>query len=275
MKMKLISRIPENYDSHNTGGEHAYKHSYDGDYLNNLRLNYLPGAESWDLDEIKDLQLDHFTKGELVTVNNMDPKERSSKLVAGGLMRYLKPESQFEKPAELTDIVVAPDHRRRKLASFILGDVWKRQPFSGRGFYYPTSLSVDTEKYKFPAFFEAGLTEVGFGRHSDDKLELKLPGMWFMNSFDNAGFESMVNKMPESWNGVLANCDDGQGPYRYYAFRDRQNVGFAEPVETVIVNDRVSSIYELYASDGSSLKSEEYDCDELAIVDLINQPNLK
>ncbi len=279
--MQLLESVPRAYNAHNTAGEHAQKHSYDPHVVDRLRMEYMrPTPEPWDQADIIDLMFQGTKKGQFVSVAHISPIDSQQTVIAGALMRFDElDDNVFERVGRITDIVVAPDHRQKRLASFMLGVIWQRVDWGRNGPIYPTRLIVDTSQHDMPDWFSDKLQTVGFKESFKEGLALRLPGQWFDPPVEDSEYQDLLKRMPSAWSGIVQRYDDEDTDNNeIHAFQRGERVGLVHSTSNGIdydSNDCMVIEYALQDSEGKTLKTDWYQNDRLAVVDLLNHPAVR
>lgn len=276
--MKLLETLPQGYNAHNTGGEHASKHYEDPAGVDRLRQRYMvPTPAKWDLDAIRDL-MRADDKGELVSVS-LEDSPAGDHVIGGGLVRYEYHWNQpFELTGRLTDLVVDDEHRGKGIASFILGEIWMRTPALANSIGYPSSLIFDTSTHEMPEWLSEKLFGLGFAlRPEDAELTLRLPGQRLYKVIESKDdYTQAMEHMPEGWNGVwpvLNELDEEDlTVYQKGAYIGSvRNAGDGIHYDD---NEHAWEKFMLVGPDGT-IKTDTYANDMFAVVDLVNQPELR
>ena len=276
--MKLLETLPQGYGAHNTGGEHTSKHSNDPADVDKLRQKYLePTPPAWDIDAMHSL-MRSGDEGELVSVS-LEDGPADDHVIAGGLTRYEYHEGQpYESTARLTDLVVAEEHRGKGIASFILGKIWMRRPALAHSIGYPSNFVFDTTTHELPEWLPPKLGELGFAPDcANDELTLRLPGSRIYKVIKNKDdHEKAMEGMPEGWNGVWPVLND-LDEEDLTVYQKGIYVGAVRNVGDGIHYDEDEHGWEkfmLVGVDGET-KTDSYANEMFAVVDLINQPDLR
>jgi len=272
--MHLIESKPSGYGAHNTGGEHAHKHFDDPLYVEVLRQKYItPAPDPWDIDDVRDLMRNDTSRGQLVSVSYFPEDSRAPiPVVAGSLMHYELDEAKpYAKVARVSDLVVAPEHRKRQLASFMLGIIWQRLPWGRSGLIYPSQMIIDGQHDR-PEWFDEALETAGFNTITSKEPSLELPGQWFEGQVNREEYAKLVNHMPDGWNGVIPAASDEVENGGLMTFRDGVYVGNVRPLGEISYDkhDVFTSKHGLYDVNGDLIKTGWYQSDRFAVVDLIN-----
>ncbi|HTB48872.1 MAG TPA: hypothetical protein VK712_02195 [Verrucomicrobiae bacterium] len=219
--MRMLEQLPALPEgegtlwTHNTHGEHALKFAGTERAFNPLRASELRPTDGSPITEIEHFELIDMMQGfdhHIVFVDRQGlPKDESeqppkaSGRIAGGVAG-LSVRDRCGMTIRVNELVVHPDLRGNKIASFILG---KLSSFMMFGAPPLTEMTFDTSQYEVEPWFLEKLRGIGF-RHEDPSgsPSMWLPGKIIANvpNLDLGSPEDidrLIEKMPPEFDGAL------------------------------------------------------------------------
>lgn len=229
--MRFIERAPLLPDGegqlwhHSAAGEHATKFIGKEEACNVLASHCLKtlagdnvppytGKEFFDLlisPEASVVVVEHIPEG----------GDRPDKVAGFGVVRFdIDYANKYTARGTIERLVVHPNFRNRRIASFILGKTIMNDQ--------PTELVLDTTKFETDPGFIETLQKVGF-RH---QTEGGSPAMWLPGAvagainYDEVDMETILAKMPPAWSGIIpvyGNAPDSDA--RTEVYRQGKRIG--------------------------------------------------
>jgi hypothetical protein len=241
--MRLIESLPQLPEgegrlwTHRTGGEHAPKFIGTERTYNPLRANELHTLSGDPVTPINGEELEDMLSGnthEVIFVDRQDlPEDKSGPrgLVAGAIAVRDIP-GRFEKVIKVTEIVVHPELRDRKIASYMLRRMTRSEHY-GTG--DPTELVIDGSVYELEDWFTDKLSTAGFSHTTPDGS----PALWLPGSPLNVRYDvdidnpsvvkGLLGNMPSEWNGYVDLYPETDPQTQ--VFRGGQLLGLSRSVE--------------------------------------------
>jgi hypothetical protein len=241
--MRLVESLPQLPDgdgqlwTHRTGGEHAPKFVGTERTYNSLRSGELHTISGDPVTPIQSKELVEMLIGnthEVIFVDRQDlPRDKTGPcgLVAGAIAVRATPR-RFEKVIKVTEIVVHPELRDYKIASYMLGRMARLEHY-GTG--DPTELVMDSSTYKIEGWFADKLSSAGFNHTTFDGS----PAMWLPGNPLNVRHDidinnpsvvaGLISNMPSDWNGYIDLYPETDP--QTHVFRRGRLLGVSRPIE--------------------------------------------
>ena len=205
--LHVLPELPSNEGrlyTHPSGGEHAPRFAGKEAEFNPLG-DYLTRKDGGEVGPItgKDLLEMQFDEAKtIVFVSRYDHPDKSavSGHVAGGIAT--KEQGDFDCIIRVKELVVHPDLREKRIASYMLGNMQDLVHAP------PTELVIDTTQYEIPEWLPEKLISAGF-RHSDahGSPATWLPGRRYLTREDTELKEvvdEIITNAPEGWKGYIS-----------------------------------------------------------------------